>query len=310
MTRVLYLCTVFVRVERIDLGAQPPACMDRHTLPETLRAGRPASAALALTQAAARLDVPVWQATQLARSTVPTAPTGWATLDAELPGGGWPMAGLTELLADAASGEMALLAPWLQSLAQRSTGTQTLIWIAPPAWPCVAALEALGLALPRLVFVAPTCAADAAWSAEQALRAGSCAAVLWWSHGLGERPAPVSGTTLRRLHLAAQAGGTPLVALRPPQARTLSSPAPLRLGCTPTEGRRLAVDVFKRRGPPMTAPLALALPWPASVRRAVRRPAERPSLAPALSSRPHDAVDRPAPAASAAASPALVATGS
>jgi len=271
---------------------------------------RLASSALALTQAVARLDVPLWQASQLAHGTADTAPTGWAALDAELPGGGWPMAGLTELLADAASGELALLAPWLQSLARRSIGAQALVWIAPPAWPCVAALEALGLASPRLVFVTPSCTPDAAWSAEQALRAGSCAAVLWWSHGLGERPAPVSGTTLRRLHLAAQAGSTPLVALRPRQARMLSSPAPLRLACTPIEGRRLAVDVFKRRGPPMTEPLSLALPWPASVRRAMRMPAERLSTAPPFPSRRHDAVDRPAPAAPAAASPALVATGS
>jgi len=279
--------------------------MDRPPHPETRRSPRPAASALALTQAVARLNVPLWQASQISRGTVPTAPTGWAALDAELPGRGWPMAGLTELLADTASGELALLAPWLRSLARRSTGAQALVWVAPPASPCVAALEALGLALPRLVFVAPTCAADAAWSAEQALRAGSCAAVLWWSHGLGERPAPVSGTTLRRLHLAAQAGGTPLVALRPRQARALSSPAPLRLACTSIEGRRLAVDVFKRSGPPMAGPLALALPWPASVRVA----AQRPWPAPASSSRPHDAVDRPAPAAPAAASPALVATG-
>ena len=109
--------------------------------------------------------------------------------------------------------------------------------------------------------------------------ARSCAAVLWWS------TAPCAIATLRRLHLAAQAGGTPLVALRRPVVRDAGSPAPLRAACSAESDRRLAVEVFKRRGPPMAAPLAIALPWPAAARRvvppAVRTPAGRgPSVAP------------------------------
>ncbi|HEU4460789.1 MAG TPA: translesion DNA synthesis-associated protein ImuA [Methylibium sp.] len=236
------------------------------------RAGRLASSALALSQVAARLDVPVWQAGQLARSVVATESSGWPALDAELPGGGWPQAGLTELLIPAAGGELALLAPWLGTLAQRRLGPRELVWIASPASPTAPAMAALGLEAARLVFVAPASAADAAWAAEQALRAGSSAAVLWWSQSLGSPAPPVALPTWRRLHLAAQAGATPCFALREPAARNLSSPAPLRLACTPLENRRLAVEVFKRRGPPMAAPLELALPWPASVRRAARRP--------------------------------------
>lgn len=255
----------------------------------------PRPAAHALAELAPRLGLPLWQAGQLARSRLPTALTGWPTLDAELPDGGWPLAGLTELLIPAASGELAMLAPWLRELGRRETGSRDLVWIAPPARPCVTALQALGLDLPRLVCVQPTSPADGAWAAEQALRAGSCAAVLWWS----ERP--VLAATLRRLHLAAQAGCTPLMALRPPSVREQSSPAPLRLAIAPQAGRQLSVEVFKRRGPPMAMPLTLSLPWPTSALR--RGPGE-----PLPVTRSRDAVDRAAPAPAAAAGPALVAS--
>lgn len=255
----------------------------------------PRSASRALTELAPRLGLPLWQAGQLARSRLPTAPTGWRALDAELPDGGWPLAGLTELLTPAASGELALLAPWLRGLGRREAGSRDLVWIAPPAQPCVAALQALGLDLPRLVCIQPASPADGAWAAEQALRAGSCAAVLWWS----ERP--VLAATLRRLHLAAQAGCTPLMALRPPPVREQSSPAPLRLAVAPQAGRQLSVEVFKRRGPPMAMPLILTLPWPASALR--RGPGD-----PLPVTRSRNVVDRAAPAPVAAAGPALVAS--
>lgn len=231
--------------------------------------------------------VALWRAGQMEAAGTAALSCGWPRLDAELPGGGWPLAGLTELLIPPAGGELALLAPWLRALGEREHGPRELLWIAPPGWPCVAALGALGLATGRLVCVTPERAADAAWAAEQALHAAGCAAVLWWQSG------PCATATLRRLHLAAQAGATPLMALRPPAARTLSSPAPLRVACAPQPGHRLAVEVFKRRGPPMAAPLMLALPWPVSARRPVTEV--------------HDAVARPAPAPAAAASAARLA---
>lgn len=259
-------------------------------------ATRRQASARALAELAPRLGLPVWQAGELARTNTlapPTVSTGWSALDAELPGGGWPLSGLTELLLPApASGELALLSPWLKALGRRELGPRELIWVAPPGLPCVAALQGLGLGLSRLICIEPATMADAAWATEQALRSGSCAAVLWWSHG------PVPSLGLRRLHLAAQAGATPLMVLRPANARTLSSPAPLRLSCTPDADRRLRVEIFKRRGPPMAAPLMLALPWPSSA---------RPLPNNKLLSR--HAVDRPSSAAPASASSALVATG-
>jgi protein ImuA len=246
-----------------------------------MRSAAAAFLALAADAAAAerRPALPVlWRADQWGRSAAVGGDgealqrsTGHAALDAELPGGGWPAAGLTELLLAApGGGELRLLAPAL--------GERSLLWIAPPFLPYAPALAALGITLERLTIVTPDSAADAAWAAEQALRSGALDAVLWWETPQGR--ACTLPATLRRLHLASMEGRTPLFALRPAAVRAQSSPAPLRLTLEPTSAQRVAVAVFKRRGPPMAAPLMLTLPGPAllSGRRARRAtpPVERP----------------------------------
>lgn len=190
-----------------------------------------------------------WRADAMAGGDSPTWSTGYPALDAELPGGGWPASGLTELLlAQPGSGELRLLAPVLQA----QGAARPLLWVAPPLPPYAPALQQLGLPLARLVWVAPTGVADAVWAAEQALRARCGAMVLWW----GDAPA----AAWRRLHLAAQDGGGALWALRPLAARTQASPAPLRLLLEPAPGGQLAVLAVKRRGPVMATPLRLSLP--------------------------------------------------
>jgi hypothetical protein len=191
----------------------------------------------------------VWAGTQFAAAAQPTLPTGYPALDAQLPGSGWPASGLTELLFDApGSGEWRLLAPALRAQA----ALRPVVCVAPPLQPYAPALQGLGLPLQRFVWVTPPDPADAAWALEQALRSGGIGTALWWGD---------AGTAmLRRLHLAALEHGCWLLALRPPAARGQSSPAPLRLACRPAARERLAVDVFKRRGPAQAAPLLLHLP--------------------------------------------------
>jgi protein ImuA len=60
--------------------------------------------------------------------------------------------------------------------------------------------------------------------------------------------------------VAAQQHGKLLFVVRGPEARNDSSPAPLRLALSLAPGplQRLQVEVFKRRGPPLVQPLALA----------------------------------------------------
>jgi protein ImuA len=235
----------------------------------------------ALASSRAASHAPLWQADQLASASgLSVCPSGFAALDAQLPGGGWPVGGLIELLLrEAGSGEIQLLAPALRCLAKPPC---ELVWIAPPYPPYAPALQALGLPLERLLWVHPASEADAAWAAEQALRSGGADAVLWWSREA--RPA-----TLRRLHLAAQEGNAPLFALRPAAARQQSSPAPLRLALEPIAASRLQVDVFKRRGPALAQPLTLALAPPGQTHRRRRH---RPTLPSVLA----DVVAGPAPA--------------
>ena len=60
----------------------------------------------------ARLGAQVWQADQFVSGKVPAHPSRFAALDAQLPGGGWPLGMLTELIArDPGIGELRLLIP-------------------------------------------------------------------------------------------------------------------------------------------------------------------------------------------------------
>ncbi|MDI6018177.1 recombinase RecA, partial [Burkholderia pseudomallei] len=56
----------------------------------------------------------LWRGSQLARGGPRTVDTGYAALSVELPGGGWPLGGLVELLVPhMGCGEMRVLAPAL-----------------------------------------------------------------------------------------------------------------------------------------------------------------------------------------------------
>lgn len=198
----------------------------------------------------------VWHADQLAQPSLPGVATGHAALDAALPGGGWPPGALTELLLRPRQWpEWRLLLPALLAAAQRGQ----IVLVGPPATPNLQALAAQGLPAQALCWVKAPHPHDRQWAAEQALRCTQVAAVvLWLSAG---PPDP-----LRRLHLGAQAAppaSAPLLwVCRPQGCRMAPSPAPLRLALHSLGLAGLEVDVFKRRGPPVPAPVRLAAPIP------------------------------------------------
>ena len=93
----------------------------------------------------------VWRGSALGSVATPSVPTGFPALDAELPGGGWPAAALTEILPQHEGiGELRILGHALASLSARG---RWLAWIAPPYLPYAPALQAAGIDLARLIVV-------------------------------------------------------------------------------------------------------------------------------------------------------------
>jgi protein ImuA len=189
----------------------------------------------------------LWRASQLARGRGRVVDTGYPTLSAELPDGGWPLGALVDLLVQQAGvGEFRLLRPALGNVSERP-----IALLQPPHTPDALGLGYIGLPPEQLLHVKAKGTADALWSAEQILRAGSCGALIFWAQH-------VKASALRRLHLAAQAAETLFVMVGPLAAAQDSSPALLRLALRPAEDG-LTVDIVKRRGPTLAAPLSVVL---------------------------------------------------
>ncbi len=168
-------------------------------------------------------------------------PTGFSALDSVLPGGGLPPAALTEILHGRhGMGELQLLMP---ALARLSRGGRWIAMVAPPFLPYAPALAAQGLDLSRVLTVHPGEASQSLWAVEQALRSGTCAAVLLWPRQCDER-------SLRRLQLAAEAGDSLGLLFREQTAAQQRSPAALRLMLEDSSRERLNVRILKCRGTP------------------------------------------------------------
>ena len=213
----------------------------------------------------------LWRASQLAHSATRCVDTGFAALSAQLPGGGWPLGTLIDLLVQQHGiGELRLLRPALAGL-----GKRPIVLLQPPHAPQALALAALGLEPSQLIWIRSGAkSSDALWAAEQVLRSGCCGALLLWqSHARGE--------TLRRLHLAAQSGETLFCMLRPLAAAQDSSPAPLRLSLKPAAGG-IDIGFVKRRGPQRDALLFLPMS-PSLLQRHAPLDSDTPAAAPARS---------------------------
>ncbi len=189
----------------------------------------------------------IWRGAELARSACPGIASGFAALDAELPGGGWPRAALTEILPQYEGiGELRILGPALAELAAQG---KFIAWIAPPYLPYAPALAAAGIALERVVIVKTARDGDSLWAAEQALRSAACGGVLAW-------PREIHFAQLRRLQLAAEGGRCLAVLFRPTQAAREPTPAVLRIALATSAGG-LTLSILKRRGAPLSRPILL-----------------------------------------------------
>lgn len=199
------------------------------------------------------LHAQVWRAHAWARAPLHTVATGEALLDAQLPGGGWPVGALTELLQEAGvHNEWRVLLP---ALAQHGSGPVVLV--GPPHPPFAPALLAQGLQTQRLLCLCPgafamdtaqkatppLAPASCLWATEQALRCAPVDTVVAWL-------AQVRPHQLRRLQLAAAEHHKLLFVVRSLQTQHEASPAVLRLKLSLNVQSHVCVEVLKRRGPP------------------------------------------------------------
>ncbi len=210
-----------------------------------------------------------------------TRSTGFAALDQHLPGGGWPVTGLTEIVVDQYGiGELSLLMPALGRVGRNSEqGGGWIVWVSPPFIPYAPALRRQGIDLSRVLLVhrsvhrsahtahasgdssiqesgpeapraSPGGRHDSLWAMEQALRFGSCTAVLAWVQSADE-------TALRRLQLAAEEGQCWAVLFRPPEALNQRSPAALRIRLMRADGLTQVKILKCRGGRPGVIPIRL-----------------------------------------------------
>lgn len=184
---------------------------------------------------------PVAARPQTAASVIPT---GFAALDTLLPAGGWPKAGVTELLVPREGiGALQLLLPALANLSQQR---RWIAWVAPPYVPYAPALAAAGVDPSRVLRVYPKRGMNGMETIEACLRSGTCAAVLAW-------PMTGDAIALRRLQRAAVAGETLGILFRPQTAlRPAASSTRLRID---RETNGVSVQRLDAKGGCLAAPV-------------------------------------------------------
>ena len=219
----------------------------------------------------------VWRAGELAcmggsvgGASVQTISTGYAALSRVLPGGGWPCGAMTEVLqAQSGQHEWGLVAPALSAL-HTTHAAGLVVLVGAPYCPFGPALGARQINMQRLLSIhavknaGQTAARHSVkndsptllWATREALQCADVCAVLAWLPD-------ARSAHLRRLQIAALSHNKLLFVFRPLAAQHDSSPAPLRLklaglGHAANMGaHNLQIDVFKRRGPPLAAPVLL-----------------------------------------------------
>ncbi|MFT5140316.1 MAG: protein ImuA [Lysobacterales bacterium] len=179
----------------------------------------------------------VWRGHQINRN-IPVLASGHARLDRHLPGGGWPLGALTELLTETSgNGEFSLLLP---TLAMMTSKRRWVMLIDPPWVPYPPAMHGHGVALDRVMLIRTRTVKESLWASEQALRGVRGGAVLFWQEDPGF-------ARLRRLQLAAKAGHKAAFLFRPMTSSQQASPAALRLQVRAHEAD-INISILKCRG--------------------------------------------------------------
>jgi len=224
----------------------------------------------------------LWRGDALARVELESLPTGYSALDAQLPGGGWPLGALTEILnSHTGIGELRLFFPALAALSKREDAPP-IILLQPPHLPYAPAFAGAGIAPEQVLMLRTRRPEDALWACEQCLKYAPQSAVFAW-------PQRLSPQDLRRLQLAVENRPVLAVLMREAKAAQQSSAAALRIVLqVEGDGRQLRLRILKRRGALITRPIFVEPPSPLP-------------FIPDIHEEPvSHALDRPVPAATAA----------
>ncbi|MDD2845344.1 MAG: translesion DNA synthesis-associated protein ImuA [Rhodoferax sp.] len=189
----------------------------------------------------------IWRGSEVAQAGQSVVSSGWAALDAQLPGNGWPCNALTELLQpQPALLEWRLLGPALAKLA-----AGPILLVGPPKRPHAPGLVKLGLAEKSIVWIAADTPSERLWCTEQLVKANprGGAILAWLPQARSEQ--------LRRLQVHAQSCDCPVFLFRPEAAQLDASPAPLRVLTTLGPDWNLHVHLLKRKGALLDGPIVL-----------------------------------------------------
>ena len=199
----------------------------------------------------------LWRGRQASRGQRALS-TGHAKLDARLPGKGWPLGAMTELISRKPGlGEFSLLFPVLAGIGAQG---QWVILVDPPWVPYPASLQGHGLLLERLLLVRTRGGKESLWACEQALGNSRGGAVLAW-------PQQISFARQRRLQIAAENSAKLAFLFRPESALHDASPAALRLQVEPGDHYGARINILKCRGSRPPEPVWIPQPFSAYGKR-------------------------------------------
>lgn len=188
----------------------------------------------------AHVEAALWRGDELRPPPARVRSSGWAALDAELPGGGWPAMALSELLVSQPGVlEWRLLTPAIRPIV--AAGGDVAV-VGPPRPPGLAGLVQDGLAPDRFWRYEVNEPARRLWVTEQLLKGQGCDVLIAWLPQVRQEQ-------LRRLQACALGFDGLCFIVRTAHALRDSSPAPLRVTAALATDWDLRVRVAKRRGP-------------------------------------------------------------
>lgn len=200
--------------------------------------------------------------------------TGHEELDRGLPGAGWPLARLTELLvADTGLAELPALAPVLTLLTRSG---RTVLLLNPPDAGLIELLARHGVARSRLLLIGGSRPAEQLWAVEQATARDDFGALIAWM------PAHMQDESMHRLDRAVRQSAGFGIVLRPIAGARDITPAALRVIMQADTDERMQITTLARTSrriePARTITLRSSI--------VMRRPGAARAGAPAMSQMP------------------------